>query len=152
MERIRLKNTFAIALISCGMTAAFCQADQLIDIGQYFLMGTIKNGSRDNPGFIVDTTTGNTYPGLALDDPIDITRITSKMDTRTWPILERGRLNHIQMSMDKKTAALYKKYYGKHVVVGCTIDFIGSAYTPVICFVDSIAPKSSHQKLPKSNE
>lgn len=129
------------------MSSAFSQAIQQIDIGQYSLTGTIKNGARDKPSFIVDTTPGNTYSGLALDDPVDITRITSEMDISPWPILVRGRLDHIQMSMDKKNAALYKKFYGKHVVVDCFIDFIGSAYTPVICYVDRITLKSSPQEL-----
>ena len=43
------------------------------------------------------------------------------------------------MVMNRKNAAIYKKFYGQHVIVDCAIDFAGRYFTPVYCSVNSIA-------------
>lgn len=133
-----MKLSYVIGFIICSMASAFCHASQFVNIGQYSLTGTIKNGARDKPGFIVETTPGKTYPGLALDDPVNITHITAGTDVGEWPVLKRGRLDHIQMIMNRRNTALYKKFYGKHVVVDCFIDFAGRYDTPVFCGATNI--------------
>lgn len=140
INRGLMKFKYVIAFILCSTISALCHASQWVNIGRYSLTGTIQDGARDTPGFIVETTPGKTYRGLALDDPVNITHITAGVDTSAWPVLERGRLDHIQMVMDKNNAAAYKKFYGKHVVVDCAIDFAGRYYTPVFCSVNKISP------------
>lgn len=137
-----MKLGYVIGFVVLSMAATFCQAAQFINIGQYSLTGTIKNGSRDKPGYIAVTPPENSYPGLELDDPVNITHITAGTDVSEWPVLKRGRLDHIQMVMNRKNTALYKKYYGKHVVVDCFIDFAGRYDTPVFCGVTRITPAS----------
>ena len=127
-------------------TAEVAQATQSVEIGHFRLTGVIKNGDREKPGYKVGTSSGQTYAGLALDVPIDVTRITSGMDLSMYSSLRRGYLEHIQMLMNAHNAALYKKYYGMHVAVECLIDFVGRYYTPVFCDVSgitSINPTSS---------
>ncbi len=133
-----MKLNYVIGFIIFSMASAFCHASQFVNMGQHSLAGTIKNGSRDKPGYIVETTPGETYSGLALDAPVNITHITAGMDVSEWLVLKRGRLDHIQMIMNRKNTALYKKFYGKHVVVDCFIDFAGRYDTPVFCGVINI--------------
>ncbi|MFA5825182.1 MAG: hypothetical protein WC825_04320 [Gallionellaceae bacterium] len=135
-----MKLNYVIGFIIFSMASAFCHASPFINMGQYSLGGTIKDGSRDKPGYIVETVPGETYSGLALDAPVNITHITAGMDVSEWPVLKRGRLDHMQMIMNRKNTALYKKYYGKHVVVDCFIDFAGRYDTPVFCGVINITP------------
>ena len=140
-----MKLNYVIAIILCSMAPIFCHASQWVSIGKYSLTGTIQDGARDTPGLIVSKTTEKTYHGLALDDPLNISHITVGMDTSMWPVLEKGRLDHLQMVMDNKNATAYKKFYGKHVVVDCSIDFVGRYYTPIFCGVNKItlAPAST---------
>lgn len=133
-----MKYIYIVGFAVCSMISTYAHASQLIHIGQYSLAGTIANGAKDRPGFIVETTPENTYAGLALDEPVNITHITVGIDISAWPVLSRGRLDHIQMVMDGKNAALYKSLYGRHVVVDCSIGFVGRFYTPVFCGVNKI--------------
>ena len=139
-----MKLKYIVAIILCSMAPIFCHATQWVSIGKYSLTGTIQDGSRDTPGLIVSKASEKSYRGLALDEPLNISHITVGVDTSMWPVLEKGHLDHIQMVMDNKNAAVYKKFYGKHVVVDCSIDFVGRYYTPVFCGVNKItlAPAS----------
>jgi hypothetical protein len=133
-----MKFNQIIAILLCCMSSVFCHASQLVSIGNYSLSGTIQDGARDKPGLIVPGVSGKFYRGLALDEPLNISHITVGVDTSSWPVLESGQLDHIQMVMDYPNATEYKKLYGKHVVVECFIDFVGRYYTPVFCGVSKI--------------
>ncbi|MDR3479862.1 MAG: hypothetical protein P4L91_04035 [Burkholderiaceae bacterium] len=109
-----------------------------VNYGRYVLSGTIQNGSGLAPGTNDKPKPGHTYPGLQLDTPVDITRMTKGMDRDVHPELQRGYLENIQLVMNAKNAGLYKRYYGRHVNVECDIDFVGRYYTPVFCEVISI--------------
>lgn len=136
-----MKFNYVIAIILGSMISSICHAGQWVSIGKYTLSGTIQDGSVELPGLIAEKTTpGKTYRGLALDEPLNITHITVGVDTSTWPVLERGQLDHIQMVMNKNNAISYKELYGKHVIVDCLIDFIGRYHTPVFCSVNKITP------------
>jgi hypothetical protein len=145
-----MKLNHVIAIILFSLVSSACHASQWVSIGKYSLVGTLQDGARDTPGLIVETTEGKTYRGLALDDPLNITHITVGVDTTAWPVLERGRLDHIQMVMDRNNAVAYKELYGKHVIVECFIDFVGRYYTPVFCGVNKItlAPESATSNEP----
>ena len=140
-----MKLKHAIAIILCGMVSPFVQAGQWVSIGKYSLSGTLQDGSIDMPGLIAETSPGRAYRGLALDEPLNITHITVGVDTNSWPVLERGQLDHIQMVMNKNNAISYKELYGKHVIVDCSIDFVGRYHTPIFCSVNKItlAPENT---------
>lgn len=140
---MKFKHVTAILLFA--MVSAFAQAGQWVSIGKYSLSGTLQDGSIDMPGLIAETSPGRGYRGLALDEPLNITHITVGVDTNSWPVLERGQLDHIQMVMNKNNAISYKELYGKHVIVDCSIDFVGRYHTPVFCAVNKItlAPENT---------
>ncbi|PRC91722.1 hypothetical protein [Solimicrobium silvestre] len=133
-----------VLLIAGICTCASAQETQKLDIGHAEISGVLKNGSRVQPGDDVPTVPGKTYAGLRPERRLDVSAITSGMDSSPLAgAIKLGYLDNIQLIMDARQTAEYKRLYGKHVVVDCNIDYIGRYYTPVFCGVVSIVLKPS---------
>lgn len=131
-------------ILSFSVMAEKNNVDVVESYSKHIIRGKMTDGDKNHPGEAPGSIPqGVGYVGILLDTPMDIRPLLKQLDPqvlKSYPALQSGFLEHIQVDLTKSQMQFYKMYYGNRVRITCNIDFVGRFYTPVYCEAMGMEP------------